>query len=67
MTDPLAARIARETVHDIKMAERMVRDARRHDLTDDQIAVLHERGALTLYLAAFASIERLVQTITRED
>ena len=67
MTDPLAARIARETVHDIKMAERMVRDARRHDLADDQIAALHEIGALTIYLAAFASIEHLVQTIIRED
>ena len=67
MTDPLAARIARETVHDIQTAERMVRDARRHNLTDDQIAALHERGALTVYLAAFASIKRLVQTITRED
>ena len=65
MTDPLAARIARETVHDIKTAERMVRDARSRDLTDDQIAVLHERGALTACLAAFASIGHLVQTITR--
>ena len=67
MADPLAARIARETVHDIKMAERMVRDARRHGLTNDQITVLHERGALTIYLAAFASIDRLTRIITRED
>ena len=65
MADPLAARIARETVHDLASAERIVADARQRNLTDDQIAVLHERGALTVYLAAFASIEHLVQTITR--
>lgn len=64
MTDPLAARIARETVHDIKMAESIVSEARRHDLTDDEITTMHERGTLTACLAAFA-IERLIQIITR--
>lgn len=37
MADPLAARIARETVHDLASAERIVADARRRNLTDDQI------------------------------
>ena len=65
MTDPLAARIARETVHDLTSAERIVADARQRNLTDDQITTMHERGTLTACLAAFASIGHLVQTITR--
>ena len=67
MTDPLAARIARETVHDLASAERIVADARQRNLTDDQITTMHERGTLTACLAAFASIDRLTRIITRED
>ena len=50
MTDPLAARIARETVHDLASAERIVADARQRNLTDDQITTMHERGTLTACL-----------------
>ena len=65
--DPLAARIARETVHDLASAERIVADARQRNLTDDQITTMHERGTLTACLAAFASIDRLARIVTRED